>query len=227
MKKLLLLLVALASFLTVSAQDVIVKTDGSTVLCRIVETNGNEIIYLKWADLEGPRYAMERSQVSSINYQDGRQERVNEQTTNYYSPGNQQTGNWNYNDNALMSLDKTTDYMKRAKKLKIIGWSVGVPLVVIGTALLVMNSTSEDFIFGSDDVYVCGGILISGGAATLTGCLIRANQLKKKAKELSCAPIIQHEFELGNGTSLSAGVDLLRDNQFNNTAVGLGVTFNF
>ena len=44
MKKLLLFLMMFVAAISVYAQDVIVKKDGSTILCRIVQVNGNEII---------------------------------------------------------------------------------------------------------------------------------------------------------------------------------------
>ena len=232
MKKLLLFLVALVSALTASAQDVIVKTDGSTVLCKVVEVNGSAVVYLKWSDLEGPRYAIERSQISTVNYQDGRQDKMNAQTTNAYSPNNQQTGNWNYNDNSLLALDKTRNttnpIYKKIKRLKTIGWTAGTALIVGGASLMIVGTSWG--LGGGDDgnlPFIAGTILTAGGIGTLTACLLRAKQLKKQMGEVSCAPVYQHDFKLGNGKSLAAGVDILRDNQFKNTALGVGLKLNF
>ena len=228
MKKLLLFLVALVSALTASAQDVIVKTDGSTVLCKVVEVNGSAVVYLKWSDLEGPRYAIERSQISTVNYQDGRQDKMNDQTVNAYSPNNQQTGNWNYNDNSLMTLNYKKDLVERIKGIKKKGWIIGGTLLVVGVAGVVYG---RYYWFNYNDHaytgYICGGIAGLAGAATIIGCQIRANQLKNKMSELSCAPVYQHDFKLGNGKSFAAGVDILRDNQFKNTALGVGLKLNF
>ena len=228
MKKLLLLLVALVSALTASAQDVIVKTDGSTVLCKVVEVNGSAVVYLKWSDLEGPRYAIERSQISTVNYQDGRQEKINEQTVNAYSPNNQQTGNWNYNDNALMALDRTKSsaYQAKIKKIKRLGWIIGTPLFVTGVGFLLCSSSIFDEEYRN--MAIVGGIVGAvSGASVISACLIRANQIKNKMYQLSCTPVIQHEFDLKNGKSFAAGVDFLRDNQFKNTALGVGLKLNF
>lgn len=228
MKKLLLFLVALVSALTASAQDVIVKTDGSTVLCKVVEVNGSAVVYLKWSDLEGPRYAIERTQISTVNYQDGRQDKMNDQTVNAYSPNNQQTGNWNYNDNALMALDRTKSsaYQAKIKKIKRLGWIIGTPLFVTGVGFLLCSSSISDEEYRN--MAIVGGIVGAvSGASVISGCLIRANQIKNKMYQLSCTPLIQHEFDLKNGKSLAAGVDILRDNQFKNTALGVGLKLNF
>lgn len=53
------------------AQDVIVKQDGSTILSKVMEINNKEIKYKKWSNMEGPIYAISRSEVLSINYQNG------------------------------------------------------------------------------------------------------------------------------------------------------------
>ncbi len=47
MKQLLVFLFLLCSG-SVFAQDVIVKKDGSTIVCRVVELTSSEITYKKW-----------------------------------------------------------------------------------------------------------------------------------------------------------------------------------
>ena len=47
MKKILLFLLLLCS-IGVSAQDVIVKKDGSTIVCRVVEVNQTEVVYKRF-----------------------------------------------------------------------------------------------------------------------------------------------------------------------------------
>lgn len=53
------------------AQDVIVKKDGSTILCKVEEILSTEIKYKKWSNLEGPTYTIGCSELTSINYQNG------------------------------------------------------------------------------------------------------------------------------------------------------------
>lgn len=231
MKKLIQFLFVVFVAITVNAQDVIVKKDGSTVLCKIIQVTGNEVIYLKWSDLKGPQYIMDGSLVSNINYQDGRQDKLNEQTSNNYAPGIQQTGDSEYNDNALLALDRArknvnSPYLKKAKTLRIIGWTVGSVLLVGGVALIWHGYNIRDDV-DETGIIVGGSVLVGGGIATTTGCLIKAHQLKKKYYSLSCIPFLQRDINTGNGTTLSAGVDIILDNQTHNFLPGLGLQFNF
>ena len=57
-----------------SAQDVIVKKDGSTVACRVLEVKNSEVVYKLWTERNGSSYIMDLSLVSSINYESGKKE---------------------------------------------------------------------------------------------------------------------------------------------------------
>lgn len=56
---------------TVSAQDVIVKRDGSTILAKILKVGTSEVDYKKWSNQDGPSYAIAKSDLLSINYENG------------------------------------------------------------------------------------------------------------------------------------------------------------
>ena len=71
MKKFSLFIVLFFASLITMAQDVIVKKDGSTLLSKVVEINDVDIKYRKWSNLEGPVYSVNKSDVLSINYQNG------------------------------------------------------------------------------------------------------------------------------------------------------------
>lgn len=214
--------------LSAFAQDVIVKTDGSTILCKIIGVNKTEVIYAKWSDVNGPQYIMDRTLVSNINYQDGRQDKFSEQTTNVYAPGIQQSGTSNFNDNALIRMDASRNsvyYIKKAKKYKTIGLAVGGALFTVGTACIIGAGdwgSQPRCVWG-----ITGGILMVGGIGTATGCLISANHYQKKAYMIASAPILEHEFNFGNGTSLCAGIDMIRDYNFKHSTFGLGLHYNF
>lgn len=64
-----------------SAQDVIVKKDQSTVMSKVLEITSTEIKYKKWSNQDGPTYSINRSDVSSINYQNGEVEILSDNTT--------------------------------------------------------------------------------------------------------------------------------------------------
>ena len=210
--------------LSATAQDVIVKSDGSTILCKVIGVNNNEVIYAKWSDLNGPQYIMDRSLISNINYQDGRQEKLNDQTSNLYAPGLQQTGETNFNDNALLRMDfarNTQDYLKRAKTLKIVGWTIGSALFIPGITFIALTFNDDGTMVG------IGAGLAAVGIATTTVCLIKAKQYQKKAQMIATAPIYQHEFSFKDGSSICAGIDMIRNNHFKQTSLGLGLQYNF
>lgn len=53
-----------------NAQDVIVKKDNSTILCKVTKISSTEIEYNKWSKLDGPTYIISVSEVVRINYND-------------------------------------------------------------------------------------------------------------------------------------------------------------
>lgn len=222
-------LLAAVSVLSALGQDVIVKRDGSTVLCKIIGVTDSEVIYEKWDNLNGPQFIMDRSLISNLNYHDGRQDKVNEQTSNAYAPGNQQTGASNYNDKALLALDYQRQgdnvYLKKAKKLKTIGWAVGSTLFIGGTVLILATGSFYDG--GYPEFYVPGCIMILGGISTTIGCLVKANQYAQKAKMMAVAPMFNHEFNFKDGSSLCAGIDLIRDKRITQLTLGLGLQYTF
>ena len=56
---------------TVSAQDVIVKKDGSTILSKVMEVNTADIKYKKFSNQNGPTYTIGITDVMAINYENG------------------------------------------------------------------------------------------------------------------------------------------------------------
>lgn len=54
-----------------SAQDVIVKKDGSTILSKVLEVNAQDIKYKKFSNPDGPTYTISTSDLISINYENG------------------------------------------------------------------------------------------------------------------------------------------------------------
>jgi len=58
----------------VMAQDVIVKKDQSTIMSKVLEITNTEIKYKKWSNQDGPTYSINRSEVISINYENGEME---------------------------------------------------------------------------------------------------------------------------------------------------------
>ena len=56
------LFVLLSMFMgNISAQDVIVKKDGSTILSKVMEVGSTEVKYKKYSNLDGPLYTISKS----------------------------------------------------------------------------------------------------------------------------------------------------------------------
>ena len=108
MKQFLILFLFLCST-SIFAQDVIVKKDGSTIVCRVVELTSSEITYKKWGDLNGSNYVMNRSDASAVNYQNGKKVNLSE-ATNLYMPNNQNDGSQKYNDKSLLNLKSADNF---------------------------------------------------------------------------------------------------------------------
>ena len=241
MKRILLLLLLMCSA-SAWAQDVIVKRDGSTIVCRVVEVNKSEVIYKRWGNLEGPNYVMNLTDISAVNYENGEKIRMDETqksegapatiTTTPLSVVQKNTGQQMVSDDELL---KMTEKIKRpmtpkAKKLILVGSIVGGALVCVGTPMMsvgIVRCLDNYDLTGS---VTAGTLVLVGGLATGAGCIIRAHNLRKKANSqysVQTSPLYQHDFTLKNGSSFSAGVDMLKDNTRHNPTLGVGLTYNF
>ena len=81
MKNALFLLILLHS-VNIFAQDVIVKKDGSTVICKVTEIGLSEIKYKKFSNLNGPVYILKTSEIMVVNYENGDKETFVNNDTN-------------------------------------------------------------------------------------------------------------------------------------------------
>lgn len=79
MKQLLVMLMLLCST-AIFAQDVIVKKDGSTILAKVLEVNTDNIRYKKHSNPNGPTYTIGKSEIMSINYENGEKEFFKEES---------------------------------------------------------------------------------------------------------------------------------------------------
>lgn len=208
----------------------IVKKDGSTIVCRVVELTSTEITYKKWSDLNGSNYVMDCSLASAINYENGKKVKLSE-VTNLYKPNNQNDGVQQYNDKALLALDAATkgDPLKKARNLKTIGWVGGTALTIGGAILFgVWKSNHDGYGSSYDDEWLLpvSLVTIGGGIACGALCFNSAHKIKKENAILSHS-ILQNDFQFSNGSSFSLGADLLRDNTLGQNTLGLGLRYNF
>ena len=223
MKKLVLMLMMICSMHAV-AQDVIVKTDGSTIVCRVQNLTTTEVVYKNWSNLKGPNYAISRSEVSVINYEKGRKADMSPAGNNQYAPGNQSDGLWRLNDNALARMNDVTDYQKKAKIAKYSGYIGGGLLAGFGIVCGIQSATAK---YDGDRHYVLAGGLIVAGAGVAVGGYFLSEHFQKKSNMMQVASLYEQEVSFNNGSSLAICVDMIRDNAVKTDAYGVGLRYNF
>ncbi len=225
MKKLLFLLMLLCPMIA-SAQDVIVKKDGSTIDCRVEKVSETDVTYKLWSDLKGSSYVMDKTLVSAINYADGRKDTFNK-TTSIYTPNNQNNGVQTLSDRALLNLDISLDNSpeyKKIKRLKTWGW-IGGGVLVAGGALFLGIAATDQY---TNNGAAGGGIAcLLAGAGVTTTCLIVAHKQKKKLDALGTSSLYRYDIPFTNGSTLSVGADMLHDRIMDKRTVGLGLSYNF
>ena len=227
MKQFMILFLLLCSA-SVFAQDVIVKKDGSTIVCRVVELTSSEIVYKKWSDLNGSNYVMERSAASAINYENGKKVNLSE-ATNLYQPHNQNDGVQQYNDRALLELDAASHInlngMKTRNTFRWIGGSILTAGTALWTAAIIAVSFDSHTEWDASAIAVFGieALGVWGSYALLKS----ASKHQKQIKQLSGLSLYQYDFKLNDGSSFSAGIDMLHDRSIGNNTLGLGLRYNF
>ena len=82
-------------------------------------------------------------------------------------------------DTSLMKMyydmNDISEYKKKAKTLKIVGWTVGPVLFSAGVLWLWYGAYCDEFpLYGS-----LGAVVMAGGIGTTVGCLVKSNQYMK------------------------------------------------
>ncbi len=74
MRNILLLIVALIAFGSAKAQDLIHKSDNTTLQVKVTEISPDEVRYKRFSNLDGPTYILPTKQILFIEYQNGERE---------------------------------------------------------------------------------------------------------------------------------------------------------
>lgn len=74
MKRIKVAMTALVLSTGCYAQDMIVKKDGSIIQAKVSEIGTSEVKYKKWSNQDGPSYAIVKSDILAITYQNGEKE---------------------------------------------------------------------------------------------------------------------------------------------------------
>ena len=239
MKKTISILLFLCVSLVGMAQDVIVKKDGSTILSKVLEVTSKEVKYKKHTNLEGPTYTVSKTELQSINYENGEKDvfDAKEETSpvETFSPLAEEPSSQRLSDSELLSLYKygSTDRtqiapeIQKGKKLKKIG-RIGGAVLAVGGLIGGIIATAD---FGSEDAGFAFGAVtlpfVGAGLIWDLGFVCAGKHMIKKYSRMQSTSIFQQEIPLGNNTMLTADVNLLNDNLTHQKTVGLGCHINF
>lgn len=218
MKRFLLLFLGIMIATIAMAADVITKKNGTTIQCKVMKVGRTEVEYKNITNLDGPVYALDLTEISSITYENGAVDKFGEQsvvTTN--------AGQRTMTDGELLAMYKQENRMQPYQVWKMRGailGGLGAAAVTCGFILMFK---------GSNDV--AASLCYVGGAACFSGgylCYRKGYNMQKQVQpRYSCAPIFEQNFQLGNNTMLSADVNMINDNITHDKSLGLGLRFTF
>lgn len=243
MKKLILLSLLLFSVhIGCNAQDVIVKKDGSTVLCRIIEVTSTEAVYKKWQSANDNNYVMNLADITSINYQDGRRWPSGESDGgNAFTPQpNNITTTTELDQINLYKLDKDLHSRKSGpnpKALRIAAWVTAGACLVGGVVMIALSRGDGiyEVLDGNGAIHDLDQPLLMGagfgvigvGALTTTILFVKAHKISQKSDwAVNSAPLFEKKIKLGEG-SLRPGVDLMSSQINKKPSLGLGLRYSF
>lgn len=235
MNKILFIVACLFMAVAVHAQDVIVLTDGSTIIAKVQKVTGSEVEYKKHSNPDGPTYTISIAEIVSINYENGEKDSFSSPTV----PVSANSANRNFktgetasqfsNDRDLMrmyELQNLQMYKKRVKKGKIITAASGVLLLGGIVCDIIATGQPDFFCYGPGEI---GVALTAVGAIGVTAGAIYWYKNAKKVRELerinvSCIPL--SEFDFG-GSKLQLNATLMNSDNYRSYGVGFGVRYNF
>lgn len=152
---------------TVLSQDVILKKDNTTVLSKVIEVTSTEIKYKKWSNQEGPTYSISRSEVVSINYQNGEVDRIN--NNSMITPAPQQTVTHApvqpINTQPQSTSEKPKSPYGRGRVQFSLNGGVAIPMGDFGVTD--NNKPSAAFSFGGDELETGNGAATMGFNASI------------------------------------------------------------
>lgn len=231
------LLVALFGFLSMAAQDLIYKKDGSTVACQVEEITETTVKYRAADNLTGPLYNIPVTSIIKILYRNGKTDifdasfqaaPVAEPSPVQAAPQSYYQQQGNMNDASLLVMDayqNNSGLRNQAKNLRIIGWTVGPALLVAGGIILYLSDLDFDY-YGT----ACGcgiGCAVLGIATCIT-CNVIAHNKYKKADRIDMMSIsVDREVLKMGDKSLCLGVNYSKDNLAHVSSFGPSLSIRF
>lgn len=221
MKRYIFTIILAIVSMSASAQDILVKRDGMTIKAKVENVTETDVLYKKYNDASQEVLTINISDLLAINYESG-------ETVTFNSHGESHTTNNSLlsegermlTDAQLMALSRAE---KQGKRLKTVGWVTGVTLIPVGINITTF-AFAEEFMWDALLVGISTTVIGAG-----TGYLLIHNGNKKirQSQGISTASMFQYEFPLGSNSSMTADVNLMKDDITNQYAPGIGFHINF
>ena len=230
MKKFLLLsfLACILVSVSANAQDVIVKTDTSTILSKVEEISAESIKYRKWNNLDGPVYVLNISEVISVNYSNGTMETFKDKQKDNVEVKTEEAISVSQTPqigNVRVAAENNIDFLRRDDLLKSArGYKIGS----ISCEVMGWITVAGGIIVGViTENQVSGGIVGGVGLALIitSGCLKgKSIAIQREAYEIAKADIV--EMKLGD-TNAYASLCSTYNPVMNKSNVGVGLAIRF
>ena len=132
-----LLFFTLLAGLSMSAQDIITKKDGTDIKAKVLEVGTNEIMYKSFSNLDGPLYTISKSDVLMVTYENGERDVFHTDSSQSNEPSgimtlNQWTGRLSVNG---MNIDKKSTYLYFTPESEAL-YKSGDSLATVGDVLM-------------------------------------------------------------------------------------------
>jgi hypothetical protein len=237
------------------AQDVIVKTDGSAVVCKVLTIDNSYVKFKKYSNLNGPIYTVSVADVSAITYENGERETFGKKSTSPVSNNTKQTrreqpsqsnskvqttplafssaNNQNVSDAELYqwySHKNKTTAQKLNKTAKVGAIIIGAGGLT-ATAIVFLSELAyyhDDYDERYDNFNPFMGTYITAGATVACAGLWYWG-FKSAAKRAEKRESYRSEFKLPSNPekNFTAGIDILNDKTTSGSTLGLGLKYSF
>lgn len=221
-------LVLALSARAINAQDIIVKTDGTAIPAKVTKVTETEIEFRKHANPDGPTYALPVADVIAVNYENGTKDTFQAPASVSPATGAMQAApNQQLSDFELLALYKDTDYnkyMRRSKAFKITAWAGFAAFAI--PAIYMCAATDMSWDQNWIPAASLGGLAVVWGG----GFLYASYAMKHKAESclnMTSIAFMEQELFSRDGISLSASLNIIRNNYTKDNVPGIGCRLIF
>ena len=117
---------------------------------------------------------------------------------------------------------ETNNWKKQGERLKTVGWVTGVTLIPVGIWMITAGIDEES----APEVLVgISSTVIGAGTGYLL--IYNGNEKIRQSQGISTASMFQYKFPLRSNSSMTADVNLMKDDITNQYAPGIGFHINF